>query len=103
MLVQFIISIGLILLYFYLRPTLDRLILKVSQKDKIHKKRQNAITKSFNVISFAGLILSLAIVWGYTFKSLYVASIGIFTLIGIAFFAVCIEASASQNWRNGVD
>lgn len=88
MLIQLILSVGLILLYFYLRPALDRLILKMSQKNKIHEKRHKAITKSFNIISFIGLVLALSIVWGYTFKSLYVASISIFALIGIAFFAV---------------
>jgi small-conductance mechanosensitive channel len=64
------------------------LIQKFGRNDKVQQKRQKAITKLFNIISFAGLVLALSIVWGYTFQSLYVASIGIFTLIGIAFFAV---------------
>ncbi len=88
MLIQIILSIALILLYIYLRPTLDRLIVKIGRKDKVQQKRQKAILKFFHIISFGGLVLALSIVWGYTFQSLYVASIGIFTLIGIAFFAV---------------
>ena len=88
MIIQLIISIALLILYFYFRPSLFRLIEKFGQKNNLHSKKTTALVKTTNIVSFVGLVLALAIVWGYTVQSLYVASFGIFTLIGIAFFAV---------------
>ncbi len=65
-----------------------RLVTRYAAARGISDTRSLPIKKVLAILWLFVFLIALGFIWGYDFQGLYVASAGIFALIGIAFFAV---------------
>lgn len=65
-----------------------RLVTRFASARGIGDTRSLPIKKVLRLLWFFVFLIVLGFIWGFNFQELYVASAGIFALIGIAFFAV---------------
>ncbi|UCC32162.1 MAG: mechanosensitive ion channel, partial [Phycisphaerales bacterium] len=65
-----------------------RLVTRFASARGIGDTRSLPIKKVFGLLWLFLFLIVLGFIWGFNFRELYVASAGIFALVGIAFFAV---------------
>ena len=86
-LLEFVLSVVLIILGYLLRTINKKIIQSVSQKNAIRIERRLLLEKfsSFSITAF--VIICLILVWGVNVTSILVLVTSILGVIGIAFFA----------------
>lgn len=86
--VQISVTIGLLLVYLIVNGLAGKFVHRFSVTNRLTDRRQATVKKFFQAGLLLGLVILLTTLWGYNLNALYAASVGLFTLIGIAFFAV---------------
>lgn len=90
--VSILISIGVSIVAFvcYLvgSSVTKRLIIRYALPRGISDRRSLPIRKVLRGLWIVVFLIALGFIWGYDLRGLYAASVGIFALLGIAFFAV---------------
>ena len=81
-------SIAVLVGCLFASSVTKRLITRFATARGISDTRSLPIKKVFAILWLIVFLIVLGFIWGYDFQGLYVASAGIFALIGIAFFAV---------------
>jgi len=85
---QIILSVGAVLIYVIVAGIKNRLINRFAKPRNLSPSYVSTIKKSIGLLLLVTLAFIFSLVWGVDLEGLYVATTGIFAIIGIAFFAV---------------
>ncbi len=86
--IQTILSVVLIIAYLIIRGIKNSLVNRFVSNKNFSPAHVSTIKKALGLLLLIVLGFILSIVWGVALERLYVATTGVFALIGIAFFAV---------------
>lgn len=81
-------SIAAFVCYLVGSSITKRLVTRFALARGIGDKRSLPIRKVLRFLWVFVFIIALGFIWGYDLRGLYAASVGVFALVGIAFFAV---------------
>lgn len=81
-------SVAAIICYLVASSITKRLVIRFALAKGIDDKRSLPIRKVLRLLWFFAFLIALGFIWGYDLSGLYAASVGIFALLGIGFFAV---------------
>ena len=85
--IQLFLTVLFIIVYYFLRKGVFKLISNHSVNNNIDQTRGVYTKNFFNVLLFISLIILISATWEISFRGLSIYIASIFTLIGIAFFA----------------
>ena len=88
LIIQFILSVLLIAGYGLASAAKNRFVAQVMATQQFSESRAVAVKKALRLVILVCFIYLATLIWGVDLQFLYIFSTSLFTLIGVAFFAV---------------